>query len=244
MKLDILVFGAHPDDIELGCAGTIISTIKSGKKVGVVDLTNGELGTRGNAKIRAKEAKKSAKILGLSVRYNLNLEDGFFEINKKTILKVIQAIRNYQPSIILANAPTDRHPDHGRAANLINEAFFLSGLVKIKTTFQGKTQLAWKPTYLFNYIQDKYIEPNILIDISAHMNIKIESINAYSSQFYNATNKSNEPSTYISTPQFLQSVINRNGLFGKRIGVDFAEGFLTSKIIGLSNFNSIIQNKT
>ncbi|MCX8481729.1 MAG: bacillithiol biosynthesis deacetylase BshB1 [Sediminibacterium sp.] len=238
----MLVFGAHPDDIELGCAGTIISTIHAGKKVGVVDLTKGELGTRGNAIIRAKEAKKSATILGLSVRENLNLADGFFEINKKNILKVIQIIRNYQPSIILANAPTDRHPDHGRAANLLYEAFFLSGLEKIKTTFKRNTQPAWKPTYLFNYIQDKYIEPNILIDISDYIDKKVESINAYSSQFYNATNKSNEPSTYISTPQFLQSILHRNGLFGKRIGVNFAEGFLTSKIIGLSNFNSIIQN--
>ena len=242
MKLDILVFGAHPDDVELGCSGTILASIATGNTVGIIDLTKGELGTRGTATIRLQEAKVATKILGVKIRENLNLADGFFEINKKTILKVIEKIRQYQPSIVICNAPTDRHPDHGRASKLIYESFFLAGLSKIDTTNKNRKQEAWKANYLFNYIQDKYLEPNFLIDISPYIEKKIQSIKAYQSQFHNPNFKG--ASTYISSPKFLSSITDRNSLFGKRIGVAYAEGFLTEKIIGLNNFNSIILNKT
>lgn len=245
MKLDILIFGAHPDDVELSCAGTIMATIQSDEKVGIVDLTEGELGTRGNALIRKQEAMKATKLLGVFVRENLKLADGFFEINKKTIYKVIQVIRKYQPEIIIANAPEDRHPDHGRAAKLIYESFFLSGLEKIKTNLKNVQQKPWKPSYLFNYIQDKYIEPDFLVDISPFMENKLKAIEAYTSQFFSKkTQFSQESETYISTPQFLESIINRNKLFGKRIGVPYAEGFLTQKQLGIQNFKHIIKNKT
>jgi bacillithiol biosynthesis deacetylase BshB1 len=242
MKLDIIAFGVHPDDIELGCAGTILSSIQHGKKVGIVDLTCGELGTRGSGELRLIESTNAAKMLGVSVRENLMMADGFFVNDETNKRKIIEAIRKYQPEIILCNAPDDRHPDHGRSAKLVSDAAFLSGLRKIETEVEGIKQPAWRPAYVFHYIQDRYIQPSFVIDISAFMNKKMEAVLCYTSQFHNP--ELNEPQTYISSPQFLDTVKARAMMLGKRIGVEYAEGFISEKIIGFTNFNSIIKNVT
>lgn len=243
MKLDILAFGVHPDDVELSCSGVLLSEKLRGKKTGVVDLTRGELGTRGSAEIREKEAAASAKILQLDARENLGFADGFFKNDEEHQRKVIAAIRKYQPEIILCNAPEDRHPDHGRSAQLVEDAAFLSGLRKIETLDEnGKSQEAWKPKYVFNYIQDRYLQPNFVIDISDMMEKKIESIKAFSTQFYNPG--VDEPETYISTPDFLDSVIYRAKMMGKMIGVKYAEGFISKKMIGFNSFNALTANIT
>lgn len=244
MKLDLLAFGVHPDDIELSCAGTLLVEKKKGKKVGIIDLTLGELGTRGTAESRKEEAASSAEILEMDVRENLEMADGFFTNDKENQLKIINVLRKFQPDVILCNAPDDRHPDHGRSAKLVNDAAFLSGLRKVETMWHGKVQEPWRPAYVFNYIQDKYFEPNFLVDISAVIDQKIESIKAYRSQFYNANYSSNEPQTYISSPEFLNSVINRSAMFGKMIGVKHAEGFLSKKLIGIGGFDALIKNQT
>ena len=242
MKLDILAFGVHPDDVELSCSGVLLSEKLMGKKTGIVDLTQGELGTRGTAETRKEEAAVSAKILQVDVRENLGLADGFFKNDEEQQRKVITAIRKYQPEIILCNAPEDRHPDHGRSATLVEDAAFLSGLRKIETWEDGKLQEPWKPKYVFNYIQDRYLQPDFVIDISHVMDQKLESIKAFSTQFYNPD--INEPATYISTPDFLDSVIYRSKMMGKMIGVPYAEGFVSKKIIGFNSFNALIANVT
>ena len=242
MKLDILAFGVHPDDVELGCSGTILAALAEGKKVGIVDLTRGELGTRGTAETRKQEAAAAAKILGVHVRENLGMADGFFQNDETHQRLVIQMIRKYQPEIILANAPEDRHPDHGRSAKLVSDAAFLSGLRKIETHLDGVQQEAWRPTYVFHYIQDRFIQPSFVVDITAHMDKKIESILAYTTQF-NSTG-GDEPQTYISTPQFLETVKARAMMLGKRIGVGYAEGYITEKIIGINSFDAIIKHST
>jgi N-acetylglucosamine malate deacetylase 1 len=245
MKLDILAIGAHPDDIELGCSGTILTEIRNGKKVGLADLTQGELGTRGSAEIRAQEAAEAARILGVSVRVNLQLPDGFFENNPANQLKLIQVIRKYQPEIVLANALEDRHPDHGRAARLIADAAFFSGLRKIETRDEhGNPQESWRPKYVFHYIQDRYLEPSFVVDISDVFEERMKAIAAYTTQFYNNSNKmadDDTPQSYISTPEFLESVIARARMMGKRIGVKFGEGFVTEKRIGIRNFDALVQ---
>lgn len=241
-KLDILAFGVHPDDVELGCAGTLLMAIAEGKKVGIVDLTRGELGTRGSAELRMQEAARAAEILKVGIRENLEMADGFFEADETNLRKIIRTIRRYQPDIILANAPEDRHPDHGRSAKLVADAAFLSGLRKISTQDEGVEQTAWRPSYVFHYIQDRFIQPGFVIDISPYMEQKMEAILAYSSQFY--SNDSKEPTTYISTPQFLETVQARAMMLGKRIGVAYAEGYISEKIIGLKSFDGIIQNVT
>lgn len=242
MKLDILAFGAHPDDTELSCAGTLLVEKLQGKKVGVVDITQGELGTRGSAEIRSQEAAAAAKILQLDVRENLALPDGFFKNDEVHQRPIIQAIRKYQPEIILCNAPEDRHPDHGRSAQLLEDAVFLSGLRKIETEDNGQMQEVWRPSYVFNYIQDRYLHPNFVIDISAVMEQKIESIKAYGTQFNNPD--LNEPQTYISTPDFLESIIYRAKMYGKMIGVKYAEGFISRKMIGFNSFDAFIKENT
>jgi N-acetylglucosamine malate deacetylase 1 len=242
MKLDILAFGVHPDDVELSCSGVLMAEKLLGKKTGIVDLTQGELGTRGTAETRKQEAAASAKILQVDVRENLGLADGFFKNDEEQQRKVITAIRKYQPEIILCNAPEDRHPDHGRSAALVEDAAFLSGLRKIETWEDGKLQEPWKPKYVFNYIQDRYLQPDFVIDISHVMDQKLESIKAFSTQFYNPD--LNEPATYISTPDFLDSVIYRSKMMGKMIGVPYAEGFVSKKIIGFNSFNALIANIT
>ena len=245
MKLDLIAFGVHPDDIELSCAGTLLVEKNKGKKVGVIDLTRGELGTRGDAQTRKHEAKKSAEILGLDIRENLKMADGFFENNEVNKMKIIGVLRKYQPEVILCNAIDDRHPDHGRSAQLVNDAAFLSGLIKIQTRDEaGKDQPAWRPKYVFNYIQDLYLNPDFVIDISDFFDKKLQSIEAFGSQFYTPKANDKEPQTYISSPEFLESVINRSKMFGRMIGVKYAEGFISKKMIGMKSFDAIIQNNT
>jgi bacillithiol biosynthesis deacetylase BshB1 len=224
MKLDILAFGVHPDDVELGCSGTLLAAIAEGKKVGIVDLTRGELGTRGTAETRKEEAAKAAGILGVHTRENLGMADGFFQNDETNTRKVITAIRKYQPDIILANAFEDRHPDHGRSAKLVADAAFLCGLRKIETTAEGRQQEPWKPSYVFHYIQDRFIAPSFVVDITEHFDKKMESVLAYSTQFFTPGATDDEPQTYISSNQFLETVKARALMLGKRIGVAYAEG--------------------
>ena len=245
MKLDILAFGIHPDDIELSCAGTILVEKANGKKVGVIDLSQGELGTRGNAQIRKEEAENSAGILGVDLRENLEMADGFFKNDKENQLRIIKVLRKYRPEVIMCNAPEDRHPDHGRSAVLVNDATFLSGLRRIETKDeQGNLQQEWRPKYVFNYIQDTYLSPDFVVDVSDVFDKKIRSIEAFSSQFYNREAGDKEPQTYISSPEFLESIINRSKMFGKMIGVKYAEGFISKKMIGIKTFDALIQKST
>ncbi len=244
MKLDILAFGVHPDDVELGCSGTLMAAIADGKKVGIIDLTRGELGTRGTADTRKAEAARAAEIMGVSIRENLEMADGFFQNDETNQRKVITAIRKYQPDIILANAPEDRHPDHGRSAKLVADAAFLAGLRKIETVVNDISQPIWRASYVFHYIQDRFIQPSFVIDITDYMDRKIESVLAYSTQFFHPDSQTQEPQTYISSPQFLETVKARALMLGKRIGVGYAEGYITEKIIGLKGFDAIIKEKT
>jgi bacillithiol biosynthesis deacetylase BshB1 len=242
MKLDLLAFGVHPDDIELSCAGTLLVEKINRKKVGIIDLTLGELGTRGTAETRKEESEISAKILGVDVRENLEMADGFFKNDEENQLKIIKVLRKYRPEIILCNAPDDRHPDHGRSSELVNDATFLSGLIKIETQDdEGLPQDAWRPKYVFNYIQDLYFKPDFVVDISGVFDKKVEAIEAFATQFYTAKANDKEPQTYISSPEFLESVINRSKMFGKMIGVRHAEGFLSKKMIGIKSFDALIQ---
>jgi bacillithiol biosynthesis deacetylase BshB1 len=234
MKLDILVLPVHPDDAELGCSGTILKEVALGRKVGIVDLTRGELGTRGSAEIRDKEATESAKILGLAVRDNLELPDGFFENNKPHQLKVIEAIRRFKPEIVLTNAYHDRHPDHGRASDLVEDSAFLSGLRKIETFYNGEKQQEWRPNLVLHFIQDNYIKPDILIDVTDFWDKKLDSIHAFGSQFFNP-GWENEPQTYISSPEFIQVIEARAREYGKSIGVKYAEGFISRKMLGVND---------
>lgn len=244
MKLDLLAFGVHPDDIELSCAGTLLVEKKNGKKVGIIDLTQGELGTRGNVQTRKEEAANSANILGVDIRENLEMADGFFRNDEENQRKIIKVLRKYRPEIILCNALEDRHPDHGRSASLVNDATFLSGLQKIKTTGEkNEEQEAWRPKYIFHYIQDRYFEPDFVVDVSEVFDKKIEAIDAFSTQFFNHESNSG-PQTYISSPEFLESVINRSKMFGKMIGVKYAEGFISKKMIGVKSFDAFIQKDT
>jgi bacillithiol biosynthesis deacetylase BshB1 len=244
MKLDILAFGVHPDDVELGCAGTLMAAMTEGRQVGIVDLTRGELGTRGNAETRRVEAANAAAIMGIKTRENLGLADGFFQHNEESLRKVVTVIRKYQPLIILANAIEDRHPDHGRSSKLVADAAFLAGLRKIETSSDGKPQEIWKPSYVFHYVQDRFIEPSFVVDITAHMDKKIEAVLAYTTQFFNPNPAVDEPQTYISSPQFLETVKARALMLGKRIGVGFAEGFYSDKTVGVKSLDAFIQNIT
>jgi bacillithiol biosynthesis deacetylase BshB1 len=245
MKLDLLAIGVHPDDVELGCSGTLINEIKRGKKTGILDLTQGELGTRGTVESRYAEAANAAMIIGAAVRENLKMRDGFFRNDEEHQLKLITAIRKYQPDIIIANILHDRHPDHGRAGQLISDSCFLSGLSKIRTIDeQGHDQERWRPSYVLHYIQDWFHEPDLIIDITEVFDQRMKSIEAYGTQFHTNAATSDEPQTYISTPDFLESVIGRARLFGKRIGVKYAEGFVSEKKIGIRNLDALIQNET
>jgi bacillithiol biosynthesis deacetylase BshB1 len=232
-KLDILVFAAHPDDAELSCSGTIIKYLRAGKKVGIVDLTAGEMGTRGTAITRKAEAEKANEIMGLLVRENLTMPDCFFENNQENQLKIISMIRKYQPQIILANAINDRHPDHARAAQLVSDAAFLSGLLKIETMDSAQNQAPHRPQAVYHYIQDTYIKPDFIIDITAEMETKKAAILAFQTQFFDPN--SSEPKTYISSPDFIETVIARNREFGKIVGGVFGEGFTSKKIIGVND---------
>jgi bacillithiol biosynthesis deacetylase BshB1 len=233
LKLDILAFGAHPDDTELGCGGSIIKHIKQGKKVGVIDLTEGQLGSRGSIEQRYKEAAKAAKIQGLSIRENLGMEDGWFRNDKDAQDKVIEMIRKYKPEIVLANAISDRHPDHGRGANLVAEACFYSGLLKVETFHKGTKQEAWRPRALYHYIQDYHIEPDFVIDVSDYWDQKIEAVLAFSSQFYNP--ESNEKETPISSKSFMDFLSARARTIGRPIQAEYGEGFTCTRYMGVND---------
>lgn len=232
-KLDILAFGAHPDDTELGCGGTLIKHINQGKKVGVVDLTEGQLSSRGSVAERYKEAEKAANITGLSIRENLGMEDGWFRNDTESQHKIIEMIRKYRPEIVLANAIVDRHPDHGKGASLVADSCFYSGLIKVETLEDGIKQKIWRPKALYHYIQDYHIEPDFVVDVSEYWDQKIEAIMAFSSQFYNPNSKEKE--TPISSKSFLDFLGARARNIGRPINVEYAEGFTTTRYLGVED---------
>ncbi len=238
MKLDILAFGAHPDDIELGCGATIAKEVSLGKKVGIVDLTRGELGTRGSAELRIIEANNAAKILGVSVRENLGFADGFFTNDKKHQLEIIKMIRKYQPDIVLCNAIDDRHIDHGKGSKLVSDACFLSGLVKIETELEGKQQEKWRPKHVYHYIQWKNIAPDFVIDVTGFIHKKQAAVLAYSSQFYDPNSK--EPESPITSKTFIESINYRSRDLGRLIGVEYAEGFTSERYVAAENLSKLI----
>lgn len=238
MKLDIVAFGAHPDDVELGCSGTIAKEISLGRKVGIIDLTRGELGTRGTAETRDKEAQVAAKILGVTVRENLSFRDGFFTNDEKHQLEVIKMIRKYQPEIVLCNAIEDRHIDHEKGSNLVSDACFLSGLIKIETELDGVSQNAWRPKVVYHYIQWKNIEPDFVVDISGFIDIKMESVLAYGTQFYNPN--SNEPVTPITSKNFLDSIKYRAKDLGRLVGIEYAEGFTVERYLAVNSLGNLM----
>ncbi|CAH8283338.1 bacillithiol biosynthesis deacetylase BshB1 [Mariniflexile fucanivorans] len=234
MKLDILAIGAHPDDVELGCGATLAKEIANGKKVGILDLTKGELGTRGTAETRAREAQDAANILGVSIRENLAFADGFFINDKVHQLAIINKIREYQPEIIICNAFDDRHIDHGKGSKLVSDACFLSGLVKIETkTKTGELQNAWRPKQVYHYIQWKSLEPDFVVDVSDFMEVKMRSVLAYKTQFYDASSK--EPETPISSRNFTDSIEYRARDLGRLVGVEYAEGFNVERFVAVDS---------
>ena len=237
MKLDILAFGAHPDDVELGCSGTIAKEVSLGKKVGIIDLTRGELGTRGSVEIRNSESAKASENLGVSVRENLDMRDGFFINDEAHQLKIIEILRKYRPEIVLCNAITDRHIDHGKGSKLVSDACFLSGLIKIETELNGKKQQAWRPKVVYHYIQWQNIEPDFVVDISGFLDQKMESVLAYGSQFYDPNSK--EPVTPITSKTFLDSVKYRAEDLGRLVGVAYAEGFTTERYLAVNSLGDL-----
>ena len=238
MKLDLLAFGAHPDDVEMSCSGIILSFTENGKKAGIVDLTRGEMGTRGTPDVRIKESQKAAEILGVSDRHNLEIEDVFFKVNDENLRLVVEQIRRFQPEIILANATEDRHPDHGKAAELLEKAFFMSGLKKYETTWKGKRQEFWRPKNLYHYLQDRHLEPDLIVDISPFWEKRMASIAAYESQFYKKDSK--ETDTYISSKEFWNFLEAKARFLGHRIGVEFGEGLIQKRNVGVSDLSHLI----
>lgn len=238
MHLHIMAIGVHPDDVELGCSGTLINHIRKGQQAGILDLTRGELGSRGSVEIRHKEATEAAQVAGVSIRHNLGMADGFFENDTENRLKIITYLRRYQPEIVLANALDDRHPDHGRAGQLIRDACFLSGLRKISTQWEGEEQAAWRPKRVFHYIQDRFREPDIIVDISSSFPAKMEAIRCFGTQFL--PQGSSEPQTYISRSGFLEKIEGRALELGQRIGVTYGEGFNTSYNLGIRDMDALI----
>lgn len=232
-KVDIVAFGAHPDDVELSASGTLAKHIAKGKTVALVDLTQGELGSRGTIKTRYVEAKAASEVLGIKHRVNLKMEDGFYTHSQKNLLKVVEQIRFFKPEIVLANAIEDRHPDHGKGSKLVSDACFLAGLVKIQTSFEGEIQQAWRPKAVYHYIQDRYIKPDFVIDVTDFVHLKFEAIKAYKTQFYDPT--SNEPQTPISGQEFFDFLKGRMAEFGRSIGVKYAEGFTVERVAGIES---------
>lgn len=237
-KVDILAIGVHPDDVELGAAGTILKSVAEGKTVAMLDLTQGELGSRGTRETRKKEAADAASILGVSHRTMLDFGDGFFEHTNQNMLEIVKYIRLHQPEIVLANALHDRHPDHGRAGKLISEACFYSGLVKIETSLHEKLQEPHRPKVVYHYIQDYYIKPDVIIDVSEHWEKKLASIMAYKTQFFNP--ESDEPQTPISSKAFLDFLAGRASQFGRLIGGEYAEGFVAERPVGAKSLFDLI----
>jgi len=237
MKLDILAIGVHPDDVELGCSGTILKHIALGKKVGILDLTRGELGSRGSGELRLVEAANSAKILGVEVRENLGFADGFFSNNKAHQIEIIKVLRKYQPDVVLCNSPKDRHPDHGRASKLVYDACFYSGLTKIETELEGQSQALWRPKAVYHYIQDRFLKPDFVVDVTEFMDKKMKAILAFSSQFYNPDSKL--PETPISSKKFMDFVKARMSNFGRYINAEYAEGFTVDRVIGVEDITEL-----
>jgi bacillithiol biosynthesis deacetylase BshB1 len=233
MKLDILAFAAHPDDTELSCSGTLASHIARGLKAGVIDLTQGEMGTRGTVEDRTLEAANSSNLLGLSVRENLSFEDALFQKDKQHLTEVVKMIRRYQPELVLANAIRDRHPDHGKAADLVREACFLSGLRKFVTVDEGQPQEAWRPKNVYHYVQSIYVKPDVVVDITDYWEIKQQAIRCFKSQFFNP--ESDEPETFISSEGFQKFLEGRAREFGYVIGAEYAEGFTVDRYVGVKN---------
>jgi bacillithiol biosynthesis deacetylase BshB1 len=238
IKLDILAIGAHPDDVELGCSATIAKEISRGKKVGVLDLTRGELGTRGSAEIRDEEAASAAEILGLTIRENLGFKDGFFMNDEDHQKAVIEIIRKYQPEVVLCNAIQDRHIDHGKGSKLVSDACFLSGLRKIETRFDQKVQEAWRPKQVYHYIQWENLKPDFVVDVTGFMDIKLKAVKAYSSQFYDPDSK--EPVSPISSKNFLDSISYRASDLGRIIGKESAEGFTVERFVAVDHLDNLI----
>lgn len=238
MNIDVLVISAHPDDAELCCAGTIASHIAQNKTVGMIDLTQGEMGTRGTAELRLQEADKAAQILKVAFRENLGFEDYFFKNDEEHQAMVVRKIRQYRPGIIITNAISDRHPDHGKAANLVEQAVFLAGLRKFETTLEGSPQEAYRPKHVFHYIQNNYIEPDIIVDVSGYWNVKMNAMMAFSSQFYNP--ESDEPESFISSKEFFHFIEARAREFGHKIGVEFGEGFTINKSLGVRSLFDLV----
>lgn len=239
-QVDILAVAAHPDDVELSCSGTIIKHVKQGKKCAVTDLTRGELGTRGTPELRLQEAEKASEIMSLTERHNMGMADGFFEINKASIIEIAKEIRYFKPRILLCNAPRDRHPDHGRAAELVKQAAFYSGLRKIETTYNGTPQEPHRPDAVYQYIQDRFLEPDFVVDISDEWDAKMKSIEAYGSQFYSGKNSdSKEPQTPISTKEFVEFLKGRAGQFGRMIGRKYGEGFVAVRTPGVDDLTTL-----
>lgn len=238
MKLDILAVGAHPDDVELSCSGTIAKEVARGKNVGILDLTRGELGTRGSADLRDIEAEAARKILGVTVRENLKFRDGFFENNEEHQIKVIEILRKYRPEIVLCNAIDDRHIDHGKGSRLVSDACFLSGLRKIETRLAGKDQESWRPKQVYHYIQWKNLTPDVVVDITGFLTKKLESVKAYKTQFFSVD--STEPQTPISSTNFLESITYRAQDLGRLIGVDYAEGFTSERYVAVNSLSDLI----
>ncbi|QEH42794.1 bacillithiol biosynthesis deacetylase BshB1 [Chitinophaga sp. XS-30] len=242
MKLDILAIAAHPDDVELSCAGTLMIHAQQGLKTGIVDLTRGELGTRGTPEGRLQEAQDACTLMGLEVRENLGLADGFFQNTREDQLAVIRAIRKFRPEIVLANAVDDRHPDHGRAARLITDSCFMAGLRKIETSDNGQPQQAWRPKQVYHFLQDRFHQPDFVVDITAVIEKKMEAIRCFKSQFM--AEKDHEPQTYISSPEFFDSVLYRAKMLGKMVGVPYAEGYTSAKMLGVRNLMDMINETT
>jgi len=237
LKLDILAFGAHPDDVELGCSATLAKEVSLGKKVGIIDLTRGELGTRGSVAIRNTEAAIAAEILGVQVRENLDMRDGFFVNDESHQLRVIEMIRKYQPEMVLCNAIADRHIDHGKGSQLVSDACFLSGLTKIETHHNGQKQAAWRPKVVYHYIQWQSIAPDFVVDVSAFMDVKMKAVQAYASQFYDPN--STEPVTPIASKNFLDSIEYRAMDLGRLVGVAFAEGFTVERYLTVNSLTDL-----
>ena len=243
MKLDVMAIGSHPDDVELGCSGTLIKEINRGKKVGIIDLTQGELGTRGTIETRYQEAANAAMVMGVSVRENLKMRDGFFKNDEEHQMQLVQVFRKYQPEIVIGNILEDRHPDHGRGGWMIYDACFLSGLRQVKSLDEnGKEQEKWRPKMLLHYIQDRFYEPDVIIDVSDVWEKRMEAIRAYRTQFYDPNSK--EPQSYLSNPEFMEFLAARAREYGKRIGVQYGEGFVSKKSIGLRDLSGLVLVET
>lgn len=238
MKVDILAFAAHPDDVEISCGGIIAKHVAEGRTVGIIDLTRGELGTRGNADLRTKEAEVARQILGVHARVNLGMADGFFTVDMESKLRIVEMVRKYRPEIVLANSVLDRHPDHSRASQLVSDGCFLAGLPKVESKHKGMAQEAWRPKAVYHYIQDRFISPDFVMDVSPFFEKKLEAIRAFSSQFYDP--HSDEPSTPISGDDFFDFLRGRAKEFGRPIGAQYAEGFTAERFVGVRSFFDLV----